>query len=207
MSILTCQIGQCGNQLGQAFYDKMASELCNADTWHLTAGFSSHFSFSDWADKKTGKGKSKDAFLSPEENSKKSYQESIPRANSVLIDMEPKVINSLLNRPGNLWAYDKNLAFCQQEGSGNNWAYGHYEHGPKCSEPMLEKFRILLERQDLVDGILFLQSLAGGTGSGIGSYLMNLLKDEYPELNLFTTVVLPRFSGEVILQFYNCVFS
>lgn len=86
--------------------------------------------------------------------------------------MEPKVIDSLLSRSSSLWKYDKNLSFCQQEGSGNNWAYGHYKHGPKCGDSMIEKFRLLLEKQDSVDGIMFLQSLAGGTGSGIGSYLM-----------------------------------
>lgn len=191
MSILTCQIGQCGNQLGQAFYDKVADELTTSDTYHQLSGISSHFHL----DKKS------------EGSFNTNSTSELPIANSIQIDMEPKVINSLLERPTNLWAYDRNLSFSQQEGSGNNWAYGFYDHGPSCSQQMLNKFRILLEKHDLVEGVLFLQSLAGGTGSGIGSYLMGLLKDEYPELSLFTSVVLPRLSGEVILQFYNCVFS
>ena len=47
MSILTCQIGQCGNQLGQAFYDRLAQELETSDTYHLLSGFRTHFTFND----------------------------------------------------------------------------------------------------------------------------------------------------------------
>ena len=47
MSILTCQIGQCGNQLGQAFYDKIADELTRSDTYHLCSTFGSHFTYKE----------------------------------------------------------------------------------------------------------------------------------------------------------------
>jgi hypothetical protein len=42
--------------------------------------------------------------------------------------MEPKVVHKNLNMKKN-WGYSKNLSFVQEEGSGNNWAYGYLVHG------------------------------------------------------------------------------
>ncbi len=97
--------------------------------------------------------------------------------------------------------------FVNQEGSGNNWAYGFNSHGPKCRDKIFEKFNKMLENTDYVDGVVFMQSLAGGTGSGLGSYLTEQFKDEFPNINTLNIAVLPHLSGEVILQSYNCVLS
>ncbi len=71
----------------------------------------------------------------------------------------------------------------------------------------MEKMDRLLESQDYCDGVLFFQSLAGGTGSGVGSYLLEKVKERYPELSILSVAVLPHLSGEVILQNFNCVLS
>lgn len=52
-----------------------------------------------------------------------------------------------------------------------------------------------------------LQSLAGGTGSGLGTYVLGLLEDLYPKIPKFVGCVLPHLSGEVILQAYNATLS
>lgn len=64
-----------------------------------------------------------------------------------------------------------------------------------------------MERLDRVEGVVVLQSLAGGTGSGVGSRVLKSLKTDFPELDLFSVAVLPRIGGEVVLQYYNSVFS
>ena len=64
----------------------------------------------------------------------------------------------------------------------------------------------LLEKLDNIEGILFLQSLAGGTGSGLGSFLLEDFNDRYKTMCLNICVV-PHLSGEVILQSYNCALS
>ena len=121
--------------------------------------------------------------------------------------MEPKVVNQCLQSKRNEWSYNPSLSFCKQEGSGNNWAYGFYHHGPECEEPILERFRLLIEKLDYIQSLLFFQSLAGGTGSGIGSYLIDVIKDNYPKYNILNLSVMPHLTGEVILQSYNCVLS
>ena len=105
------------------------------------------------------------------------------------------------------WEYNTKFTYCKQEGSGNNWAYGYNHHGPESESSILEKFRALLEKIDYVQSLLFFQSLAGGTGSGVGSYLLEVIKDNYPKHNLLNISVMPHLTGEVILQSFNCVLS
>ncbi len=130
-------------------------------------------------------------------------------AKSLLIDMEPKVVNQCLQskRRNSEWSYNPSYSYCKQEGSGNNWAYGFNHHGPECKAPILEKFRCLLEKIDYMQSLLFFQSLAGGTGSGLGSYLVEVIKENYPKFDLLNISVMPHLTGEVILQSYNCVLS
>ena len=49
--------------------------------------------------------------------------------------------------------------------------------------------------------------MAGGTGSGVGSYLIEQLSSEYSEKFFTTFLVAPKRGGEVIIQNYNSIFS
>jgi hypothetical protein len=42
-----------------------------------------------------------------------------------------------------------------------------------------------------------------GTGSGLGTYVLNLLHDEYPDVYRFTTAVYPSADDDVITSPYN----
>lgn len=183
MSILTCQIGQCGNQLGESIFDKLVEEAESATDYHQLSTL--------------------DTFFTPSPKSPSGIF-----ANSVLIDMEPKVIDCLMERGSKRqWDYDPSKVVVKQEGSGNNWAYGFNVHGSRSAPEILTKIRKSVERIDYLDGMLFLQSLAGGTGSGVGSRILTQIREIYPEKNIYSVAVLPRLSGEVILQFYNSIFS
>ena len=95
----------------------------------------------------------------------------IPRA--VLLDMEPKVIDSLVRsrrhvdkiqnscarrstdfskkdraataRPTLPWRYDANRTVCHQVGSGNNWALGYNIHGAKFGAAAMNVIRREME--------------------------------------------------------------
>lgn len=60
---------------------------------------------------------------------------------------------------------------------------------------------------DKCDGILVIQSLGGGTGAGLGTYLTRTFREEFPELPLWNTVVWPYTSGEVVVQYFNCLLT
>jgi len=41
--------------------------------------------------------------------------------------------------------------------------------------------------------------LAGGTGSGLGAHLIELMRDDHPKSIILNTAIWPYFNGEVIL--------
>ena len=96
------------------------------------------------------------------------------KAKAFSIDMEPKVVNKNLNMQKQ-WGYRKDLSLVQEEGSGNNWAYGCYVHGPNIKEKLINMFRKYAESEDYIKCFYQIQSMAGGTGSGLGTYILELL--------------------------------
>ncbi|KAH9109441.1 hypothetical protein LEN26_012856 [Aphanomyces euteiches] len=184
MSVVTLQLGQCGNQVGMAFFDKLASELKSFSQDDKECFFRSH-------DTKTIRAHSTDT------------------ARAVLIDMEPKVVSQCIDHasPGATWQYDPSNVICEQSGSGNNWAYGYAVHGSSCAESVTDIVRKEVEKCDYFKGFVALQSLAGGTGSGLGSFVCDVLREHYPSSYLLNTVVWPYRSGEVIVQNYNTLLT
>ncbi|OQR99149.1 tubulin/FtsZ family [Achlya hypogyna] len=134
---------------------------------------------------------------------------SVDTARAVLIDMEPKVVLQCHARAANTgrWVYDKKNHICQQSGSGNNWAYGYTVHGSESAERVFESVQREVEHCDYFKGFHAMQSLAGGTGSGLGSFISDLLHDQFPHSFLLNTVVWPYHSGEVIVQNYNTLLT
>jgi tubulin epsilon len=61
-------------------------------------------------------------------------------------------------------------------GAGNNWAHGHHGYGPQYREQLMEKLRRTAEGCDSLQSFLLLHSLGGGTGSGLGTYILGLLQ-------------------------------
>lgn len=180
MSMPFIQIGQCGNQIGSSFYDIMFEEGLKSTPAHQ-ALLSQFFSTKD----------------SPNARSH-------PKA--FLIDMEPKVVNRNLGLKKS-WQYDPKLSLVQEEGSGNNWAYGCNVHGQSIKESLSELFRRYAEEEDYIKSFVQLQSMAGGTGSGLGTFIVQLLNDMFSKTPKFVACVMPHLSGEVILQSYNACLS
>ncbi|XP_023708144.1 tubulin delta chain-like [Cryptotermes secundus] len=71
----------------------------------------------------------------------------------------------------------------------------------------MEGVRKEVEKCDRLLATLSLLSSAGGTGSGVGSYLMESYRDEFPTKVLLNALVLPYRSGEVVIQNYNTVLT
>jgi tubulin delta len=120
-------------------------------------------------------------------------------ARAVLVDTEQKVITEVNKKQwadGSEWKYDEiNIIAQSAGGAGNNWAYGHVKKGPELKEMIMESVRKEVERCDRLCATLNLLSSAGGTGSGLGSYMVEAYRDEYPTKTLLNVVVLPYSSG------------
>ena len=84
---------------------------------------------------------------------------------------------------------------------------GFCTRAPPAREVVMEMVRQEVEKCDLFGGFLTIMSLAGGTGSGVGTYMTQCLRDEYPHSFIFNQVVTPYRSGEVSVQNYNAVLT
>eukprot|EP00879_Flechtneria_rotunda_P011109 GHRR01011606.1.p1 GENE.GHRR01011606.1~~GHRR01011606.1.p1 ORF type:complete len:323 (+),score=115.99 GHRR01011606.1:206-1174(+) len=191
MPIVTVQLGQCGNQLGVSWFDSLAAELFssgNLGTCAADAYFEQHA-----------------ANAATRSNSTKQWT-----ARAVMVDMEPKVIYSAKQQAvasNHSWCYGKNCAVSGQSGSGNNWALGHNKYGPAVAPAVLELVRKQVEACDVCEGFLLLQSMAGGTGAGAGTYMAEALIDEYSNAHMLNCCIWPFAAGEVTVQPYNTLLS
>jgi tubulin epsilon len=61
-------------------------------------------------------------------------------------------------------------------GAGNNWAHGHHAYGRQYGARILDLLRTEAEQCDSLQGILLMHSLGGGTGSGLGTFLLSCLE-------------------------------
>jgi tubulin delta len=202
-SVVTIQLGQCGNQVGAEFLDTLAA-----------AG---------------GEGLAErlPQFFRPGAAAQGAPACGVARA--VMVDMEPKVVQHTVARAraGGRWCYNDHGQFTKAGGSGNNWAAGFGHHGPAAADTVVELVRREAERADCLGGLMLMHSLAGGTGSGVGAYFTQLLRDAYPEPFLLNhvrgccaaprpgsrsvgrgaQVVWPYESGEVMVQHYNSMLT
>ncbi|XP_015926551.2 tubulin delta chain isoform X1 [Parasteatoda tepidariorum] len=184
MSYVVTQTGQCGNQLGQCFFDLLSDVVKNQS--------SANSSFSDETFNRF--------FIDAED---KIF------ARSVLFDTEPKVIEEI-SKPfkGRSWFYrDDGAVRVHDLGSGNNWAMGYHCYGPTAQDAALNAVRKEMERCDHLISLLQLSSVAGGTGSGFGSYLSQLFRDEFSTKSSTNIIMWPFHKCDVTIQAYNSILS
>ncbi|SAM08459.1 hypothetical protein [Absidia glauca] len=185
--IIHVQAGQCGNQIGQRFWETISQEH-GIDTTGAYAG---------------------DNDLQLErinvyynEGSSGKY---VPR--SVLVDLEPAVLDSIRGSEyGRLFRPDNFVA--GQSGAGNSWARGYYTEGAELVESVLDVIRKEAEHADCLQGFQMSHSLGGGTGSGLGSLLLSKVREEYPDRMLcsYSVVPSPKVSDTVV-EPYNAVLT
>ncbi|CAG0909741.1 unnamed protein product, partial [Cyprideis torosa] len=170
--IITLQLGQCGNQIGNEFWKKLCAEH----------GISPDGMLEDFAKERIDQ---KDVFFYQADD-----QQYIPRA--VLLDLEPRVINGILSSPyAKLYNPENIYIHKQGAGAGNNWACG-YSQGEKLYEEIFEILEREAEGSDRLEGFVLCHSIAGGTGSGMGSFILERINDRFPKKLVQTYSVFPN---------------
>lgn len=188
--ILTLQTGQCGNQIGQQFWCQLIKEHGIDRTGKAHETQETRQSFRE---------DNTNPFFKDNDNNQYT-----PRA--ILLDLEPKVINDTFNNfPG---LFDSRNAWVSQEkyGAGNSWAKG-YDEGRRNQDQILNIIDKELESVDNFEGFQLLHSVAGGTGSGLGSNLLEILQEKYPKNFITTYSVFPSNESEVVVQPYNTILT
>lgn len=248
-------IGQCGNQLGAAY-------------WQLIDSSSSD------ADKDKGKDNSTSKVLTNQPQPSRVRKRLPPptaatstqtptglaahiwchfflrpaaatdaptHARCVLVDTEPKVVAAVLRTSS---GFQPAFVHVEQSGRGNNWAMGYNfqrfqrnvvpstkarDSVPEGRKPRrlpatttpafdndrrelveraMDSLQTLVEATDCFQGTVVMHSLGGGTGAGLGSRLLELIRDAYPRSYLLAVSVAPSWvCGDTPLQNYNAVFT
>ncbi|KAI4474001.1 hypothetical protein M0802_015836, partial [Mischocyttarus mexicanus] len=187
--MLTLQI--LSNQLGHALFSKLSADI---DAKKTGVSYNVNYNYIENVFDKWFSGLTRDGKR---------------LAKSILVDTEEKVINKITdNNKCENWNYCTSNVFCQAAGgSSNNWAYGYMEKGIRFYESISDIIQCEIEKLDHLDGFLFLLSSAGGTGSGIGSYIIESLRDEYKNKSFVSTIILPFPFGEMSTQNYNTLLT
>ncbi|KAK9466615.1 beta-tubulin [Lipomyces arxii] len=185
--IIHLSAGQCGNQIGAAFWQTISDE-------HGIDGSGAYRGTSDIQLERLN--------VYFNEASGGKY---VPRA--VLVDLEPGTMDAVRSGPfGNLFRPD-NFVF-GQSGAGNNWAKGHYTEGAELVDSVLDVVRREAEGCDCLQGFQITHSLGGGTGSGMGTLLISKIREEFPDRMMATFSVVPSpKTSDAVLEPYNATLS
>lgn len=127
---------------------------------------------------------------------------------SILIDLEPSVVTKALNtlpmlNPRNVHVSD------QGNGAANNWSNG-YKYGSENIESILNIIDKEVDKCDNLSQFQLFHSVAGGTGLGCGSKILEILQDRYTSKKIITTnSILPsnEKTSDVVVQPYNSLLT
>mmetsp|Transcript_15730 Transcript_15730/g.21621 ORF Transcript_15730/g.21621 Transcript_15730/m.21621 type:complete len:449 (+) Transcript_15730:13-1359(+) len=182
---ITVQVGQCGNQIGNLFWQLLLLE--HEKTPDTDDALSAYFRFEP-----SGK--------------QGNFQTHAMKARALLIDMECGPLQETMKSPiGSL--FDHTQYVMDVSGSGNNFAHGHYAYGPQYRSRFEEGLRKNAENCDSLQTFLVTHSLGGGTGSGVGTYVLSMLSDLFPKISRFSACVYPSEDNDVVTSPYNTVLA
>lgn len=233
-------VGQCGNQLGAAFWQLVGSDDVQDPVAPTKKQLSS--TAQKWTPSPAPTAKKKPSpslSATPPLFFRHFYHQQSRKARCVLVDTEPKVIRSLLASAWPSPSHQPAFVHYEQSGRGNNWAMGYnfqrFQRNviPSKTEPRraqasrqppeftpfdddkrelvelaMDSLQKLVEMTDCFQGVVLSHSLGGGTGSGLGCRLMELIRDTYPRSYLVAASVAPSWKcGDTPLQNYNSVFT
>jgi len=187
--IISIHIGQAGVQVGNACWELYCLEhginpdgTCPSDK---------------------SVGKEDDAFNTF--FSETSSGKHVPRA--VFVDLEPSVIDEIRSGKYKSLFHPEQL-ISGKEDAANNYARGHYTVGKNIVDTALDRIRRVAEGCKGLQGFLVFHAVGGGTGSGLGSLLLERLSVDYGKKSKlgFTVYPSPQVSTAVV-EPYNSVLS
>lgn len=201
---ITLQAGQCGNQVGLEYWNQLASEHGilpdGSPTPYPHLGDQPEFNGSNSSTKNQREDRP-ELFFTISDTGKYT-----PR--SILVDLEPSVINKATNT---LPMFNPRNIHLSKMGNGaaNNWQRG-YSYGLQYEEELMELIDRECDKCENLSNFQLIHSVAGGTGSGMGSLLLELLSDRYGTKKLInTSSIFPsnEKTSDVVVQPYNTVLT
>eukprot|EP01084_Bolivina_argentea_P255026 428859_1 len=180
--IITINIGKCGINLGDTIWKKYDSDR------NLQA--------------KTKNNKDYETFFYEKDNA------IYPR--TLFIDTEPHTINNIINNNKFFYNQQENV-FALQNHECNIFSRGYNKLGKIFMNDAIEnKIQKLIENCDNFDGIILNRGISGGTGSGVGSLILENFSSNYRKKGRISFDIYPilqnLFSHSVI-EPYNMILA
>ncbi|KAA8496072.1 Tubulin gamma chain [Porphyridium purpureum] len=202
--LITVQVGQCGNQVGTEFWKQLCAEHGIAPDGLLKrerAG-PADARLAHHQQQERHVGDRKEVFFYQADDDR-----YVPRA--VLIDLEPRVIEAIqAGVQKGLYNSENMFTAPSGGGAGNNWASG-YQQGQTHEDALFDMLDREADNSESLEGFLMTHSVAGGTGSGLGSFLLDRFHDHFPKKIVQTYSVFPNQSdmSDVVVQPYNTMLA
>ena len=186
--ILSIHVGQCGNQIGEMFWELALKEHGLDENGSLTKQVT------------PAEEKAMEVFFHRLNDNKYT-----PRA--VLIDLEPGVISRIEEgQMANL--YDQSNIIKKIPGAANNWARGYKIEGEKVIAQIMNVIDANVEMCESLQGFVITHSIGGGSGSGLGSLIVKSLRETYPNKKIFTFSVAPSpLISDSAIEPYNAILT
>jgi len=187
--IITLHLGQAGCQAGNSAWELFCLEHGILPDGQMPG------------DKTIGGGDDAfNTFFSETETGK-----HVPRA--VYADLEESVIDEIRMGPYRQIYHPEQL-ITGKEDAANNFARGHYTVGKEIVDIVLDKIRKLADQCKGLQGFILFHSVGGGTGSGLGSLLLERLSVDYGKKSKLAFTIYPSpLVSTAIVEPYNSVLS
>jgi len=182
--IISLHIGQAGTQVGNACWELFCLEHGIAPDGQLdpTKKVPAKDDKAPPA-KASGNDDACSSFFSPTGSGKQ-----VPRC--VFVDLEPNVIDEIRTGTYRQLFHPEQL-ITGKEDAANNYARGHYTIGKQLVDVTMDRVRKLCENCTGLQGFLVFNAVGGGTGSGLGSLLLERLSADYGKMGKLGFTVYP----------------
>ncbi len=129
----------------------------------------------------------------------------VPRA--ILVDLEPGVISRIEGGDmGEL--FDQGQIVKKLPGAANNWARGYHVEGERVIDQIMNLVDDAVEKTESLQGFMVTHSIGGGSGSGLGSLIIERLRERFPKQKIFTFSVAPSaLISDSAIEPYNSILS
>jgi len=156
--VLTINVGQAGIQLGSAVWEQYCAE----------------HGINEQGRRDSATAKDDTSFMCFYEET--AAAQFVPR--NLMVDLEPNVIDDVQNSQFSA-IYHPEFLIAGKEDAANNFARGHYTVGRELIDKVNDRLRKMVDNADNVQGFLINHSVAGGTGSGLGSLILERIASDY----------------------------
>lgn len=131
----------------------------------------------------------------------------VPR--TVFADLEPSAVDEIRTGTYHQLYHSEQLVSGEDNAAGGNFAHGHYSSASQpFADIVLDRMRKQAEICTNLQGFMIFNAVGGGTGSGLGSLLLERLAAEYGKKTKLACVVYPSPKvSSIDVEPYNSVLS